>query len=117
MKKVLLSLAAVAALASAAAPAAAQTYGYDRNAGRNDTERLERRIERAEMNGRLTRREAGRLRADVREVERVSWRYRQDGRLTQWERNDLDRRVASVEARLRFERNDREYGQGYGYRR
>lgn len=114
MKKVLLSLAAVTALAAAAAPASAQTYGYDSNPAR-EAERLERRIERAEMNGRLTRREADRLHGQLREIERVSWRYRQDGRLTQWERNDLDRRYSALEGRLRFERNDRDYG--YGYRR
>ena len=125
MKKVLLSLAAVASFAAAAAPAAAQPYGYDRYDGysradrdgfrgdRNPLERIERRIDRAEMNGRLTRREADRLRADARGLEQLSWRYRRDGRLTEWERNDLDRRFAQLEARLRSERNDRDYGYGY----
>lgn len=105
------------ALAAAAAPAGAQPYGYDRNPARADSERLERRIDRAEMNGRLSRREADRLHGQLREIERVSWRYRQDGRLTHWERDDLNRRYSVLEARLRFERNDREYGYGYGYRR
>lgn len=134
MKKVLLSLAAVAAVAGAAAPAAAQSYGYDRDyrydrydnydrdyrGGRADRgDNLEWRIERGLRNGSLTPREAARLRADVRSVEQLSWRYRRDGRVTQWEREDLNRRYSMISARLRYERNDREYGYGYGpgYRR
>ena len=77
------------------------------------------RIDRAERNHQISRREAFRLREQVRLTERLSWRYRADGVMTRWERADLDRRFDSIRAQLRYERNDRDYGSGYGggYRR
>ena len=123
MKKILLSLAAISALAAAASPAAAQSYGrydpryedrFDGDARLDRSDRIERRIDRAQSNGRLTPREAATLRAQVRSVEHLEWRYRRDGRITRWEHDDLQRRYAHLEARLRYERNDRDYGYGYG---
>jgi hypothetical protein len=117
MKKALLSLAAVAALAGAVTPAAAQSYrGYDhspRTVARVDN--LEWRINRAERDGALNPREASRLREQLRITDRVAWRYRADGVVTGRERADLDRRYASLRQQIRYESNDRDYG--YGYRR
>lgn len=126
MKKILLSIAAASALAAAAVPAAAQPYdrGYDRGyAGpqqgiaRGDD--LLVRINRAERTHQISRREAARLREQLRYAESLSWRYRADGVVTRWERADLDRRFDAIRAQLRYERNDRDYGYGYGggYRR
>ena len=144
MRKILISIAAASALAAAAAPAAAQSYGgYDRGEHRDDrhgdhrdnrhgdhrddrggdrgvdrSDMLKFRIDRAERNHQISRREAFRLREQVRLTERLSWRYRADGILTRWERADLDRRFDSIRLQLRYERNDRDYGNGYGdYRR
>ena len=140
MKKILISIAAASALAAAAVPAAAQPYGgYDRDDYRNDrggehwddrgghrgddrggdrADMLKFRIDRAERNHQISRREAFRLREQVRVTERLSWRYRADGIVTRWERADLDRRFDSIRVQLRYERNDRDYGNGYGgYRR
>ncbi len=77
------------------------------------------RIDRAERNHQISRREAFRLREQVRLTERLSWRYRADGVMTRWERADLDRRFDTIRAQLRYERHDRDYGAGYGggYRR
>ncbi|WP_421933401.1 hypothetical protein [Phenylobacterium sp.] len=142
MKKILISIAAASALAAAVTPAAAQTYGgydrgdrYDDRGGRYDDraggyndrggpqgivrdDDLQVRINRAERSGQISRREAFRLREQLRVTERLSWRYRADGVVTRWERADLDRRFDSIRMQLRYERNDRDYGAGYGgYRR
>ena len=133
MKKILISIAAASALAAAAAPAAAQSYdrGHDRGDYRHDrggdrhddrggdrADMLKFRIDRAERSHQISRREAFRLREQVRVTERLSWRYRADGVVTRWERADLDRRFDSIRVQLRYERNDRDYGAGYGgYRR
>lgn len=126
MKKILISIAAASALAAAALPAAAQSYdrGYDRGHDRVSEHGVVRgddlmfRINRAERNHQISRREAHRLREQVRLTERLSWRYRADGVMTRWERADLDRRFDSIRVQLRYERQDRDYGSGYGgYRR
>lgn len=125
MKKLLIPLAAASALAAAAVPAAAQNYGgygygpgrggYD-NSDRGD--RIEWRIQRAVETGQIDRREAYRLRADVRATEQLAWRYQRDGQFSRWERNDIQRRYQEISMQLRYERNDRDYGYGYGdYRR
>jgi hypothetical protein len=134
MKKVLLSLAAAAALAGAVTPAAAQSYGgydrsYDRGYERGDRgydrgdrgvarrDNLEWRISRGERDGSLNPREATRLREQLRITDRIAWRYRADGMLTGRERADLDQRYAELRREIRYQSNDRDYGYGYGYRR
>ena len=119
MKTIVIALAAVAALGSAA-PAAAQ-YGqprYDRydGGGRflniNERQaRLERRIEQGMRSGQLTRAEAYRLRREFQRIARLENRYRRDG-LSRWERADLDRRFDTLQAQIRYERRD---GERYGY--
>lgn len=116
MKKILLSIAAVSAVAAATVPAAAmaQSYRPDWDNGRGDrAERLDRRIDMGLRNGSLDRREAWRLREDLRETTRLEYRYGRDG-LSRWERADLDRRFDRISAQIRYERHDRDYGYGYG---
>lgn len=128
MKKILISIAAASALAAAVTPAAAQSYGghdrgdrYEDRGGPQGIVRgddLQVRINIAERSRQISHREANRLREQLRLTERLSWRYRADGVVTRWERADLDRRFDSIRMQLRHERNDRDYGAGYGgYRR
>ena len=123
MKRLSIALLAGAAVMAAAAPSLAQpgygmgypqrgyNQGYDRyNQGMGGDydrrlDRLERRIDRGSERGDLTRREAFRLRSDVREVRILASRYGRDG-MSRWERADLDRRLDYLESRVRYERRD-----------
>ncbi|MDB5469092.1 MAG: hypothetical protein JWR84_652 [Caulobacter sp.] len=133
MKKMLMAVAAVATLGTAAAamPAAAQPYtgsygggygGYDRgdyDRGGSIDERqsqIQYRIARAEQSGRLDRREARMLREQLWTIKRVEARYRYDGRLSRWERADVDQRLDNLAMRVRQEVRDDDYGYG-SYRR
>ena len=109
MKGLLISLGAVAVLATAL-PAAAQSW--DRSYGGGGA--LEQRIERGIRDGSLTRREAVSLRQRLNEVQRLEWRYGRDGRISNSEARELDRRYAELERRLRFERRD-DQRRGYGW--
>ncbi|MFZ0266763.1 hypothetical protein [Caulobacter sp.] len=121
MKKILLSIAAVSAVAAAAIPAAAsaQAYGYDRghrqDVGGDRVARLDQRIDVGIRSGGLTRNEAWRLKSDLRETARLEARYRRGG-LNGWERADLDRRYDRIGAQIRYERRDRDHGYDYGRR-
>lgn len=112
MKKIILSITAVTALAAAALPAVASAQSINQR-----QDRLEMRIEQGQRNGSLNRQEARRLKIELRETQRLEHRYRRDG-LSRWERADLDRRFDQISAQIRYERHDRDrdrdYGQGYG---
>ncbi|WGM38542.1 hypothetical protein [Caulobacter sp. NIBR1757] len=125
MKKMLMAVAAVATLGTAAAamPAAAQPYGgggygggyggYGHGGGidaRQDE--IQNRIARAERNGRLNHREARRLREQLWEIKRIEARYRYDRHLSRWERSDLDQRLDRLAWRVRQEVRDDDYGHG-----
>jgi Ni/Co efflux regulator RcnB len=121
MKKILLSIAAVSAIAAAVpAVASAQSYdrGHDRNyrqdVGGDRVARLDQRIDMGIRNGGLSRNEAWRLKGDLRETARLESRYRRGG-LNGWERQDLDRRYDRISAQIRYERHDRDrdYGRRY----
>jgi Ni/Co efflux regulator RcnB len=125
MKKILLSIAAVSAVAAAVpAVASAQSYdrGYDRgpdrgyhqDVGGDRVARLDQRIDVGVRSGGLTRNEAWRLKGDLRETARLESRYRRGG-LSGWERADLDRRYDRISAQIRYERHDRDYGYGRRY--
>jgi Ni/Co efflux regulator RcnB len=127
MKKILLSIAAVSAVAAAVpAVASAQAYGYDRgydggrergynqDVGRDRVARLDQRIDVGVRSGGLTRDEAWRLKGDLRETARLEARYRRGG-LNGWERADLDRRYDHISAQIRYERHDRDYNYGRRY--
>lgn len=134
MKKLLLSMAAVGALA-AAAPAVAQSgyYNNDVRAGggvgiSNQIAQLEARLQ-AGINARLIDRvEARELRMDLRELRRLENQYSYNG-LTQAERQDLRMRLRNLRQELRtadngrFDRDnrygswdDRDWNDGYGAR-
>ncbi|KRA62707.1 hypothetical protein ASD89_22670 [Caulobacter sp. Root656] len=127
MKKILLSIAAVSAIAAAVpAVASAQAYGYDRgpdrgydrgynqDIGGDRVARLDDRIDRGIRSGGLTRNEAWRLKGELRETARLESRYRRGG-LNRWEREDLDRRYDRISAQIRYERHDRDYRDGRRY--
>lgn len=119
MKTLLASVAAVVALAGAAAPAAAQSW--DHRAERHDSfrhddrqiarrlEEIDRRIDRGVDRRQLSRREAQSLRAELRDISRLSARARQGG-LSNREVALIDRRIDRLEIAVKFERNDRQYG-------
>ncbi len=109
MKRGVVVLLATGVLASATA-AAAQPWAPIR-----DREgRLEMRIDRGMSDGSLTRREAGSLRNELRQLTFLEDRYRRDG-LSGWERADLDRRFDNLSGRIFSERRDRQDRLGYGY--
>ncbi len=117
MKKVLLSIAAVATLA-AAAPVMAAPFDHGRfvgpDNGINQRERdIAFRIDRGQRDGSLNWREARMLRDQLARVENLEQRYRYDG-LNGWERADLNRRLDRLSFQVRGERRDGAYGSGYG---
>lgn len=118
MKKLLIPALAVA-VASAALPAAAQSYdrhgpsrghGYEQDyRGWNSISQrkynLDRRIDQGIRNHQLSRREASRLQDELNSLVRLERSYMRGG-LTRWERQDLDRRYDRLSAKVRYERND-----------
>ena len=144
MKTMLLTLAAVSALTATAA-SAQPGYGYDRghddrgvfvqgDFGRGDFGRpsfaqpgvaidakeamISQRIDMGIRNHSLTRREAGRLQAELRDIQRQEdmFRHTRPG-LTRAEIAQLDFRLDRLSAMVRIDRNDRDgrqYGYGYG---
>lgn len=118
MKKLLIPALAVA-VASAALPAAAQSYdrhgpsrghGYEQDyRGWNSISQrkynLDRRIDQGIRNHQLSRREASRLQDELNSLVRLERQYMRGG-LTRWEREDLDRRYDRLSAKVRYERND-----------
>jgi Skp family chaperone for outer membrane proteins len=120
MKKVLLSLAAVSAIAVAVPAAAQPAYRYanvDARAINAHQADLAQRIDRAFRNHRISRAEANRLMAELRKIEALEHRYRAGG-LNRWERDQLEARLDRLQAQLRQERRDdnRHNGSGYGHR-
>ena len=106
--------AVVLAAASVAAPSFAQSYhrpapqavSYGSWQSINARQaNLDRRIDQGVRTGQLSRREAGRLRAELNSVQRLEAGYRRGG-LSGWERADLDRRLDRLAAQVRYERRD-----------
>lgn len=143
MKKILIAAAAVAALTGAAGAASAQAYGgahrpdaayggqyrpdgayrgggYGANAINAKQAVVARRIVNAERMGALTRREAGNLRVELRQVAQLERRFRMSRGLDRREvsilNNRLDRLDWVVVAQIREARAGNRYGQGYGGR-
>jgi hypothetical protein len=111
MNKLLLSMAAVGAIA-AAAPAAAQ-YGYDNNARAggavgisNQIAQLDARLQAGVSAGLIDRTEARELRMDLRQLSRLERQYSYNG-LTQAERQDLRQRLRSLREEIRVADNGR----------
>ena len=123
MKTLFATLAAATAVAAIAAPAAAQSYGWD---GRYDRDgryeqrhdgaysinrrqaELRQRIEWGQRRGTLDRREAANLYEYSRYIDQVEARYRHRG-LTWSERNGLDSLLDKLETRISREAHDRDY--------
>ncbi|HEU0134675.1 MAG TPA: hypothetical protein VFR28_07615 [Allosphingosinicella sp.] len=112
MNKILLSVAAMGAIA-VAAPAAAQTgYGYNNaNAGgtvgmSNRIAQLEARLQAGVQAGVIDRAEARDLRMDLRELRRLERQYSYNG-LTQSERQDLQQRLRTLRQEIRTADNGR----------
>lgn len=125
MKK-LLAAAAAASMLAVAAPAFAQHRDYDRydRGDRFDRDRdyrrgdrydfninaeqrrLEQRLYAGQRSGRLSYREAGRLRAEFGNIVHLEARYRRNG-LSHWERADLSRRLDRLDMLLTAEMRDR----------
>jgi hypothetical protein len=129
LKKTLLSLAALGAVAGAAAPAAAQSWpgdpDHDRgyhaayryggpSAGYIDN--LDWRIMKAAREHRISWREAGELRADQRLARDLAWQG-QTRPLRPWEERRLTVAVQRIEARTSDYADNARYGYGYGYDR
>ena len=125
MKKLtILGLAAASALTMGVSVASAQPYDrWGRDHDRREQgayninarqAQLERRIDRATRDGRISNYEAARLHRQADEFARFERRYRRDG-LSNWERADLDRRLDFLEGMINSEMRDRDYGYGYGY--
>ena len=130
MKKFLIPALALAA-ASVAVPAMAQSYGprhHDDRGGRYEQDRggrwdndrgggwqnisqrkyqLDRRIDRGERNGSLSRREATRLRFDLDALVHLERSYLRGG-LSYRERAELDRRYDRLSFQIREERRARD---------
>ncbi|PQZ83795.1 MULTISPECIES: hypothetical protein [unclassified Brevundimonas] len=119
MKKLLIPALAVA-VASAALPAAAQSYGHNNGPSRGHgyeqnyggwnaiaqrKHNLDRRIDQGVRTRQLSRREASRLQDELNSLVRLERQYQRGG-LTRWERQDLDRRYDRLSAKVRYERND-----------
>jgi hypothetical protein len=129
MKKFLIPALALAA-ASVAVPAMAQSYGprhYDDRGGRYEQDRggrwdndrgggwqnisqrkynLDRRIDRGERNGSLSRREASRLRRELNDLVYLERSFLRGG-LSFRERAELDRLYDRLSYQIREERRDR----------
>lgn len=103
MKRLLIAAIAASALALSVAPATAAPWMpiNERQA------QLDARIDQGVRDGSLTRREAGTLRAEFRDIADLEARYRRSGGgLSDWERRDLDRRMDALSARIRVNRHD-----------
>jgi hypothetical protein len=109
MNKLLLSMAAVGALA-AAAPAAAQ-YGYGSNYNSsisfsNRIAQLEARLQAGINAGVISRAEARNLRMELRQIRRLEAQYSYNG-FTRAERQDLQMRLRNFRQDLRLADNNR----------
>ncbi len=95
-------------------------YGNDRRDGQRygasisqRLAQLDRRIHRGVERGDLDRREAWAARGQFRQIAQRQQTYRSNG-YTRWELADLDQRLDSLQAQIRADRHDNQYGYGYG---
>lgn len=120
MRKPIIALALSIMIAGTAAPALA--HGGNRaeaayltparNAEiRRDINQLDNRIQRAQTNRAISPREAQGLRRDARDIKRTYTRSANRG-LSVAEFRNLERRIATVNARLRIEKRDRDGRRG-----
>lgn len=111
MKKLLIGLLAATAVSAVAMPALAQPWR-----GINERQRdLDQKIDNGVRRGCLTAREAGRLRAEFRQIVILEGSYRRSGGgLNAWERSDLDRRLDRLNQDIRRQCRDGDDRPGAG---
>jgi hypothetical protein len=111
MKTILLTMAAVGALAAAAPAAAQYGYGANVNAGgtagiSNRIAQLDARLQAGIQAGAIDRTEARGLRMEMRQLQQLERQYSYNG-LTQAERQDLQMRLRTFRDDLRLADNGR----------
>lgn len=120
MKKMMMTMAAVSALA-AASPAAAQYANGNFDARINE---LQSNLQAGVQSGRITRNEAVSLREQLRQLSRLERQYSRDG-LSRAERDQLQQRIQTLRQQIRqaerngdnrprYDRDDRDYDYGNG---
>ena len=97
MKKIMITMAAVSAIA-AASPAAAQYANGTSDARINE---LRMNLQQGVQTGRITRYEAVQLRERLRQLSQLERRYSRDG-LSRGERDDLQQRIQSLRQQIRM---------------
>lgn len=109
MKKILMTMAAVSALA-AAAPAAAQyaSGNFDARIGQ-----LRADLQAGVQNGRITRNEAVQLRAQIQQLNQLERQFSQDG-LSRAERDQLQQRIQVLRQQIRMASRNGDTRPGYG---
>ena len=109
MNKILLSMAAVGAIA-VAAPAASQSWSNPNAGGTmgisNRIAQLDARLSAGIQTGEINRSEARTLRMQIRQLQRLESQYSYNG-LTQNERRDLQQRLRTVRENIRVADNGR----------
>jgi hypothetical protein len=124
MKKILISLAATAAVAAAAVPAAAQPWRGDHSYAGSQlntsyVDGLEWKINNAAQQRAISRGEQRQLLSELRRIQPIAWKV-QTNRATWSERQRLEAGVARIESAVnRYARNDRydRYDRNDGWRR
>ena len=100
MNRTLATIAAALSVATLAVPATAAVNARQLNQQRN--------IDAGVRSGKLTPREAAKLRMEVRAIERQYDRFKRDGRYTQGEKDIIHSRQAALSARIdHFKSNGR----------
>ena len=105
MKSLIISAIALSSIAGAVLPAAAATPAWVPINARQAS--LDARIDQGIRSGRLTRLEASRLRAKIRDLENMEARYRRSGGgLSLSERRDLQHRMDQISNRITAQATD-----------
>ncbi len=109
MKRILLTLTALAAVS--AAPLAAQAQPWQSINQRQAN--LDQRIDQGVRSGSLTRSEASRLRTEFRSISRLEASYRRSNGLSMRERADLDARFDRLSRQIQVQKHDRDDRRDY----
>lgn len=108
MRKLILATLAAASMIGAAAPAMAYPTPYRADNIRTQIAQLDRAINRNDWHGRISDREATRLRNDLAGLHQRFQRYNNNG-LSPSEMRDLDRRIQSLRNRLQVDKIDMDW--------
>jgi hypothetical protein len=112
MKKLTVLLAGLG-IATAAIPGIASAAPFGPANQRQSA--IELRIDQGLRSGALNRNEAYRLKSQLRDIVQLQYRYaRSGGGIDRREAADLDRRFDTLSAKVKIQKNDRDYGRGQG---